>query len=177
MQDARRFSQHCCEAAAVLHHNNFVMRDFRLPNVLTRAGQEGDYVVIDLEYAGPSGQPWNQESGLADWDDNTLTMVRRLAIKSCALFLSLLPCMHSLEQLAAGQKLQLYSETPWAYLQGAYDAMSDMHQIGLMVGSLNLWQRIARPYVLSEFVQLLVAKQVTASEAMCHPWITSEGQM
>jgi len=153
------------------------MRDFRLPNVLTRAGQEGDYVVIDLEYAGPSGQPWNQESGLAGWDDNTLTMVHRLAIKSCALFLSLLPFMHSLEQLAAGQKLQLYSETPWAYLQGAYDAMSDMHQIGLMVGSLNLWQRIARPYVLSEFVQLLVAKQVTASEAMCHPWITSEGQM
>ncbi len=106
MQDARRFSQHCCEAAAVLHHNNFVMRDFRLPNVLTRAGQEGDYVVIDLEYAGPSGQPWNQESGLADWDDNTLTMVRRIAIKSCALFLSLLPCMHSLEQIAAWQKLQ-----------------------------------------------------------------------
>ncbi len=55
--------------------------------------------------------------------------------------------------------------------------MSDMHQIGLMVGSLNLWQSIARPYLLSEFVQLLVAKQVTASEAMCHPWITSEGQI
>ncbi len=56
------------------------MRDFRLPNVLTRAGKEGDYVVIDLEYAGPTGQPWNQASALTGWDNNTLTMVRRLAI-------------------------------------------------------------------------------------------------
>lgn len=173
MQDARRFSQHCCEAAAVLHHNKLVIRDFRLPNVLTRAGQEGDYVVVDLEYAGTSGQPWNQESGLAGWDDNTLTMVHRLAIKSCALFHSLIPFMHPLEQLAAGQKLQLYADTPWVYLQGVYDAMSDMQQIGLMVGSLNLRQSIARPYLLSEFVQPLVAKQVTASEDMCHLWITS----
>ena len=99
--------------------------DFRLPNVLTRAGQEGDYVV-DLEYAGLNGQPWNQESGLAGWDDNTLTMVRRLAIKSCALFLSLIPCMQPLEQLVAGQKLELFSDTPWVYLQGVYDAMSDI---------------------------------------------------
>jgi len=82
LQDARRFSQHCCEAAAVLHHNDFVMRDFRLSNVLTRAGQEGDYVVIDLEYAGPSGQPWSQDMGLAGWDDNTLTMVRRVCTVS-----------------------------------------------------------------------------------------------
>ncbi len=85
--------------------------------------------------------------------------------------------MHTLEQLAAGQNLQLYSDTPWVYLQGVYDAMSDMHQIGLMIDSLSLWQSVARPHLLSEFVQLLVAKQVTASEAMCHPWITSEGQI
>ena len=50
------------------------MRDFRLPNVLTRAGVEGDYVVVDLEYAGPTGQPWDPVL-LTDWDGNTLTMV------------------------------------------------------------------------------------------------------
>ena len=80
MQDAQRFSKQCCEAAAALHCNGYVMRDFRLPNVLTRAGVEGDYVVVDLEYAGPTGQPWDPEL-LTDWDENTLTMV-------CALHLT-----------------------------------------------------------------------------------------
>lgn len=82
MQAAQRFSQHCCEAAAVLHCNEYVMRDFRLPNVLTRAGVEGDYVVVDLEYAGPTGQPWDLEL-LTDWDGNTLTMVCALALNLC----------------------------------------------------------------------------------------------
>ncbi len=65
----------------------------------------------------------------------------------------------------------------WVYLQGVYDAMSDMHQIGLMIDALELWQSTTRPHLLSEFVQLLVAKQLTASEALRHPWITSEGQI
>ena len=59
MQDAQRFSQQCCEAAAALHCTGYVMRDFRLPNVLTRAAVEGDYVVVDLEYARPTSQPWD----------------------------------------------------------------------------------------------------------------------
>ena len=67
--------------------------------------------------------------------------------------------------------------TPWVYLQGVYNEMSDMYQIGVMICSLSLWQTVTRPRLLSEFVQLLLAKQVTASEALCHPWITSEGQI
>lgn len=67
-----------------MHSNKYVMRDFRLPNVLTRAGQEGDYVVVDLEYAGPDGAVWTPTFPLADWDENTFTMVRKSAICSCA---------------------------------------------------------------------------------------------
>lgn len=64
----------------------------------------------------------------------------------------------------------------WVDLQGVYDEMSDMYQIGVMIGSLGLWQTVTRPRLLSEFVQLLLAKQVTASEALCHPWIASDCQ-
>ena len=66
--------------------------------------------------------------------------------------------------------------TPWVHLQGVYDEMSDMYQIGVMICSLDLWQTVTRPRLLSEFVQLLLAKQVTASEALCHPWIVSDPQ-
>lgn len=51
------------------------MRDFRLPNVLTRTGQEGDYVVVDMEYAGPDNVSWSKVSPLTGWDQDTLTMV------------------------------------------------------------------------------------------------------
>ena len=54
--------------------------------------------------------------------------------------------------------------------------MSDMYQIGVMICSLDLWQTVTRPRLVSEFVQLLLAKQVTASEALCHPWIVSDPQ-
>lgn len=63
------------------------------------------------------------------------------------------------------------------YLQGRYDAMSDMHQIGLMINSLSLWDSVDRPPFVREFVQLLVAKQVTAAEALRLPWVTSVGQI
>ena len=50
------------------------MRDFRLPNVLTRHGVEGDYVVVDMEYAGPDCTEWSL--GLLDkWDASTLNQV------------------------------------------------------------------------------------------------------
>lgn len=66
--------------------------------------------------------------------------------------------------------------TLWVYLQGVYDEMSDMYQIGVMICSLDLWQTVTKPRLLSEFVQLLSAKQVTAYEALCHPWIASDCQ-
>ena len=48
--------------------------------------------------------------------------------------------------------------TLWVYLQGVYDKMSDMYQIGVMICSLDLWQTVTKPRLLSEFVQLLLAK-------------------
>ena len=66
--------------------------------------------------------------------------------------------------------------TLWVYLQGVYDEMLDMYQIGVMICSLDLWQTVTKPRLLSEFVQLLSSKQVTASEALCHPWIASDCQ-
>ena len=35
------------------------MRDFRLPNVLSRHGVEGDYFIVDMEYAGPDCTEWS----------------------------------------------------------------------------------------------------------------------
>ena len=48
-----------------------------------------------------------------------------------------------------------------------YDKMSDMHQIGLMIDSLL----VSKPETLKEFVDLLVTKQLSASEALQHQWI------
>ena len=48
-----------------------------------------------------------------------------------------------------------------------YDKMSDMHQIGLMIASLP----VSKSEVLKEFVDLLVTKQLSASEALQHQWI------
>ena len=50
------------------------MRDFRLQNVLTRHGVEGDYVVVDMEYAGPDCIEWSL-SPLDKWDADTLNEV------------------------------------------------------------------------------------------------------
>ena len=50
------------------------MRDFRLPNVLTRHGIEGDYVVVDMEYAGPDCAEWSL-GPLDKWDVHTLNQV------------------------------------------------------------------------------------------------------
>lgn len=50
------------------------MRDFRLPNVLTRHGIEGDYVVVDMEYAGPDCTEWSVDP-LDKWDAGTLNQV------------------------------------------------------------------------------------------------------
>ena len=50
---------------------------------------------------------------------------------------------------------------------GQYDKMSDMHQIGLMIDSLL----VSKPEILKTFVDLLMAKQLSASDALQHPWI------
>ena len=48
-----------------------------------------------------------------------------------------------------------------------YDKMSDMHQIGLMIDSFP----ICKPEILKTFVDLLITKQLSASEALQHQWI------
>lgn len=53
---------------------------------------------------------------------------------------------------------------------GQYDKMSNMHQIGVMIGSLL----DSKPATLEEFVKLLLAKQLSASDALQHPWIVQE---
>ena len=68
----------CCAAAAALHAENVVMRDFRLSNVLTRHGVEGDYVVVDMECAGPDCTEWSLNL-LDEWDADTLNEVRASA--------------------------------------------------------------------------------------------------
>ena len=50
---------------------------------------------------------------------------------------------------------------------GQYDKMSDMHQIGVMIGSLPICQ----PEPLKTFVDLLIQKQLSASDALQFPWI------
>ncbi len=50
---------------------------------------------------------------------------------------------------------------------GQYDKMSDMCQIGLMIDSLP----VRKPDALNMFVDLLLAKQLSALDALQHPWI------
>ena len=75
LQDIHSLCRDCCAAAAALHAEDVVMRDFRLPNVLTRHGAEGDYVVVDMECAGPDCTEWSLNL-LDKWDADTLNEVR-----------------------------------------------------------------------------------------------------
>lgn len=50
----------------------------------------------------------------------------------------------------------------WLMQMGQYDKMSDMHQIGLMIDALL----VSRPEPLNTFVDLLITKQLSASEAL-----------
>ncbi len=47
LQDLHALASACCKAAQVLHANNLVHRDLRLPNVVQLAHHQ--YMVIDLE--------------------------------------------------------------------------------------------------------------------------------
>ena len=49
------------------------MRDFRLPNVLTCHGIEGEYVVVDMESAGPDCTEWPIDP-LNKWNAKTLNV-------------------------------------------------------------------------------------------------------
>ena len=74
MQEVQGYCQDCCAGAEALHAASVVMRDFRSPNVLTRNGAEGRYVIVDLEFAGPNKHPWTLDP-LQGWDDHTLNQV------------------------------------------------------------------------------------------------------
>ncbi len=50
------------------------MRDYRLANVLTRHGIEGEYVVVDMESAGPECTEWRLDP-LDKWNESTLNQV------------------------------------------------------------------------------------------------------
>ena len=143
------------------------MRDFRLPNVLTRYGSEGDYVVVDMEYAGPDCTEWSLEL-LDKWDAGTLNQV------------SLHDAVLQSGSSPRSQKASKFCSNCWGnavcfgqtygicFMQnGQYDKMSDMHQIGLMVDSFP----VSKPEILRTFVDLLMAKQLSALDALQHPWI------
>ncbi len=58
--------------------------------------------------------------------------------------------------------------TPLCVMQmGQYDKTSDMHQIGVMIDSLL----VRKSDALTLFVDLLLAKQLSALDALQHPWI------
>ncbi|KAL3151520.1 hypothetical protein ABBQ38_012518 [Trebouxia sp. C0009 RCD-2024] len=129
MQEVQGYCQDCCAGAEALHAALVVMRDFRSPNVLTRNGAEGKYVIVDLEFAGPNKHPWTLD-WLQGWDDHTLNQ------------------------------------------EGQYDTFSDMYQIGKLIEGLPFWRSNVRPPALMSFVNGLKSKQLSASEALHHIWIT-----
>lgn len=92
LQDIHGLCRDCCAAAAALHAESVVMCDFRLPNVLTRNGTEGDYVVVDMECAGPDCTEWTLNL-LDKWDAQTLNEVSVRA--SCCPSGCTPCCMHS----------------------------------------------------------------------------------
>ena len=56
--------------------------------------------------------------------------------------------------------------------EGQYDAFSDMYQIGKLIEGLPFWRSNVRPPALVSFVNGLKSKQLSASEALQHIWIT-----
>ena len=119
------------------------MRDFRLPNILTRHGIEGDYVVVDMEYAGPDYTEWSLDL-LDKWDAGTLNWV--------SAHMSMHDAMLQSDSSSRPQKASkfcsnrhgnavLLGQTYFIALfhefmqTGQYNKMSDMHQIGLMIGT------------------------------------------
>ena len=88
VQDDQRLTHDCCQAAEALHSASVVMRDFRLPNIVTRNGVEGDSVVIKLESAEPDKHLWLIEP-LQDWDDQTLNQVQPASSNICGVVTAL----------------------------------------------------------------------------------------
>ncbi len=56
--------------------------------------------------------------------------------------------------------------------EGQYDTFSDMYQIGKLIEGLPFWRSSVRPPTLLSFVNELKSKQLSASEALQHIWIT-----
>ncbi len=58
---------------------------------------------------------------------------------------------------------------------GQYDTYSDMYQIGKLIEGLPFWGSSVRPPTMLSFVDELKSKQLSASEALQHIWITALG--
>lgn len=58
---------------------------------------------------------------------------------------------------------------------GQYDTYSDMYQIGKLIEGLPFWGSSVRPPTMLPFVDELKSKQLSASEALQHIWITALG--
>ena len=142
------------------------MRDFRLPNVLTRHGIEGD-CVVDMEYAGPDCTEWSLDL-LDKWDAGTLNQV---SVHDAMLQSGSSPRPQKVSKFCSnchGNAVLLGQTYSMRFMQtGQYNKMSDMHQIGLMIDSFP----VSKPEILKTFVDLLVAKQLSALDALQHPWI------
>ena len=72
------------------------MCDFRLPRVLTRHGTEGDYIVVDMEYAGPDCIKWSLNP-LDKWDADTLNEV---SVRPCCYYSRCKPALLQCRPLA-----------------------------------------------------------------------------
>ena len=143
--------------------------------MLTRYGIEGDCVVVDMEYAGPDCTEWSLDI-LDKWDAGTLNQVSvhdamlqsgsSPSCKTCCYIVH--QSLQNFTQIAMEMHSCLHKHTvSLCFVQtGQYDKMSDMHQIILMIDSFP----VSKPDMLKTLVELLMAKQLSALDALQHPW-------
>lgn len=116
----------------------------------------GTWLLLDLEQAAYAARRLPACYRLADWDDHTLEPVQQASAAS----------QSRPEQASASQAADSAQEV-------VYTPASDMYQLGKMlrrsgVGDLSP--------AASAFIASLVTKQLTAREALQHPWLQQQQQ-
>lgn len=150
LQEARAIALACCKTARVLHAKNIVYRDFCLPNIVCLGPHPDWDRKADSEAAGPSQKDKAISYMVIDLEG--VGEKGAIVTKEC--------------------QLAVASEAGVLETDRSYTERSDMYQIGGLLRSILL-KLDAYDGDAREFVCALRRKELTAVEALRHPWLTS----
>ncbi|GAQ92297.1 hypothetical protein KFL_009700040 [Klebsormidium nitens] len=152
VREARALALACCETARVLHAEGVVHRDFRLPNVVCLGPRTSDEDSLGTE-VGTSGG-----------NDEDLAF----------LVIDLEGAAEEGAEVSPDCGLALASRDGVLDENGTFTAASDMFEIGMVLQSI-LRQLGAYHGESKAFVRALKRKELSALEALDHPWLRGLG--